>query len=62
MKSGGGGVSLIDDINDISTEKGVLLIDASDGFDDDDFADADHLNFNGAVKLTRRIMQAGKIR
>lgn len=57
----GGRVSLIDDINDISTEKGVLLIDASDGFDDDDFADADHLNFNGAVKLTRRIMQAGKI-
>lgn len=39
-----------------------MLIDASDGFGDDDFADADHLNFNGAVKLTRRIMEAGNLR
>lgn len=58
----GGGVSLIDEIKIISIEKGVLLIDASDGFGDDDFADADHLNFNGAVKLTRRIMEAGNLR
>lgn len=52
----GGGVSLIENISDIAAEKGVVLLDTRDGFADDDFADADHLNFNGAVKLTRRIM------
>ncbi len=46
------------DISKIAAEKSVALLDARDGFDDDDFADADHLNFNGAVKLTRRITGA----
>lgn len=45
-------------VKQIAAEKGVALLDARDGFDDDDFADADHLNFNGAVKLTRRITGA----
>ena len=56
------GADLSADMKQILKRHGVLFINMSDGFDDEDFADADHLNFNGAVKLTRRLMNAIEVK
>ena len=47
---------LIKPIKQISAEYGVHFIDYTNrGFEFEDFADCDHLNFNGALKLTKMI-------
>lgn len=58
----GKGADLSADLKQIAKRLGVLFVEMSGGFDDEDFADADHLNFNGAVKLTRRLMDSVDIK
>ena len=58
----GKGADLSAGLKQIAKRFNVLFIETSGGFDNEDFADADHLNFNGAVKLTRRLMDSVDIK
>lgn len=44
-------------IKDIAQQNNVPFYNFNDDFDDKDLADSDHLNFNGAVKITRKIAE-----
>ena len=44
-------------IKDFAQQNNVPFYNFNDDFNDDDLADSDHLNFNGAVKMTRKIAQ-----
>ncbi|MBO4519632.1 MAG: hypothetical protein J5787_00325 [Alphaproteobacteria bacterium] len=48
------GEDTLSDIRQAAGKHGVALLDPT-GFADDDFSDSDHLNFNGALKLTRQL-------
>ena len=48
---------LLSGIKNIAQTKGVKFLNPV-GFEVDDFADADHLSFEGALKLTRQINEA----
>lgn len=56
------GADLSAGLKQIAKRLGVSFVEMSGGFDDEDFADADHLNFNGAVKLTRWLMNSVDIK
>ena len=47
-------------IKDIAQQNNVPFYNFNDDFDDNDLADSDHLNFNGAVKMTRKIAEVIK--
>lgn len=50
------GEDVLADIKQVVAKHGLSLIEPA-GFADDEFADADHLNFNGALKLTRQLTE-----
>lgn len=47
-------------IKDIARQNNVPFYNFNADFDDNDLADSDHLNFNGAVKMTRKIAEVIK--
>ena len=51
------GADVLADIKDIAQQNNVPFYDFNDDFNDNDLADSDHLNFNGAVKMTRKIAE-----
>ena len=48
------GADTLSDIRKTAEKNGITLIEPT-GFRDEDFSDSDHLNFNGALKLTRQL-------
>lgn len=48
------GADTLSDIRKTAEKNGITLIEPT-GFTDEDFSDSDHLNFNGALKLTRQL-------
>lgn len=51
------GEDVLADLRQTASKHGTVLIEPT-GFTDDAFADSDHLNFNGALKLTRQLAGA----
>jgi len=51
------GTDVLKWIRDIAQQNNVSFYNFNDDFNDDDLADSDHLNFNGAVKMTRKIAE-----
>lgn len=49
------GTDVLKEIKDIAQKNSVPFYNFNDDFNDADLADSDHLNFNGAVKMTRKI-------
>ncbi len=50
------GEDILADMKQVAAKHGLSLIEPA-GFTDDEFADSDHLNFNGALKLTRQLTE-----
>ena len=48
---------ILKELKDIAKQYDVSFYDFNDDFSDEDMADSDHLNFNGAVKMTKKIME-----
>ena len=51
---------ILKELKDIAKQYDVSFYDFNDDFNDEDMADSDHLNFNGAVKMTRKIAEVIK--
>ena len=51
------GADVLAEIKDIAQKNNVPFYNFNDDFNDGDLADSDHLNFNGAVKMTRKIAE-----
>ena len=51
------GEDVLSDMKKVFTENNEAFFDFNYEFNDDDLADTDHLNFNGALKLTRILLK-----
>lgn len=51
------GADVLAEIKNIAQKNNVPFYNFNDDFNDSDLADSDHLNFNGAVKMTRKIAE-----